>query len=375
MNVQSLLVKVLALLFVLGISITEVRGKNPKADPLIAKAMKDVAKAVVDFMENEGRTLEIIVGDISGLPNLKASGGVEISRLLEIALENAGITIDDDADTQLMGRFRMIEKAQFQDHDFKSLAMKVQLTLLDENGQELAEPEITIFGNQILEIAGLNAHLPAKASQKTRQRELIRQFKVPDTGLKGNEIHNGGPFGIEVLINNSGNRTSVTPTVDKKGRPFVPLHLGEEYIVRIHNHADFEAGVTLVIDGVNVFVNSKDDGILANSRFVVQPGSHIDVPGWFITKHKSNAFEIGGFEESVAAQQGESRSSAKTGTITAVFRACWAADGKRPADEPGGTPKGGGLGTKLGRDIAKEYSEIAREFGTLRSTISVRYDR
>ncbi len=372
---MRILFKIIAILVLLGPwAAGTISARDSETNPVVAQAMERVAKAVFKFLEDEGLKHEIIVGDISGMPNLKASGGVELVRLLEAALINVGIKVHDDADTQLMGMFSLSQEKAHPDHDFDSLAMKVQLKLLDVFGKELAEPEILVYGNQVLQIAGINANLPAKASEKVKQQEIIRQFHKPDTGLNNHQIHNGGPFALEVLVNNSGIRESKTPTVDTKGRPFVPLHLGEEYIVRIHNHADFEAAVTLVIDGVNVFVNSQDEGLPPNSKFIVKPGTAVDIPGWFITTTHSKAFEIGGYEESVASEQGVARSGAKVGTITAVFQACWEVGAPRPADEPGGNPKGG-KATKQGRDITKEYQPVTRDFGVVRSTISVRYDR
>ncbi|HMO14700.1 MAG TPA: hypothetical protein PKA76_09975 [Pirellulaceae bacterium] len=369
---RTILTWITAGTLLLGFAGATVRANE--TEPVIAQAMEKVCVAVMKILQDEGRKHEIIVGDISGMPNLKASGGVELARQLELALERAGIRVHDDADTQLMGTFNMIQDKAHPDHDFDSLAMKIHLKLMDEFGKELAEPEILVYGNQILQIAGINTHIPPQSTPKEKQQEIIRQFRKPDTGLTGNQVHAGGPFAIEVFVNNSGKLLSKVPSIDTKGRPFVPLHHGEEYVVRLHNHADFETAVTLVIDGVNVFVNSQDPGLKADSKFIVKAKSAVDIPGWFITKSHSKAFEIGGYLESVAAQKGVQASSGKVGTITAVFQASWEVGGRPPADEPSGNPKGG-KATKEGRDITKEYQQVTRDFGVVRSTVSVRYDR
>lgn len=356
------------------IGISGIRVSATETDQVVAQAMNSVAEVVVKFLDDEDLKHEIILGQITGLPNLKASGGSEIRRSLELALEKHGISCSDDANTQIMGQFRLIEDRAHPDDDFDSLGLEVDLKILDENGNSLAEPEIKVWGKQILQIAGLNVDIPAKGSEKIRQKEIIRQRHEPDTKIKSNEIRTNGPFGIEVFVNNSGRKTSRKPRLDSKKRPFVDLHLKEEYVVRLYNHADYQVAVTLVVDGVNVFVNSKDEGVTANSKFILQPNSHIDVPGWFITRTESKAFEISGYEGSVAEQHGELQSSGNVGTITASYQACWEPGGKRPADEPGGNPKGG-KATKEGRDIKKDYAVVVRDFGVIRSTISVRYDR
>ncbi len=158
--------------------------------------------------------------------------------------------------------------------------------------------------------------------------------------------------------------------MDSKNRSFVQLNRGEEYIVRLSNDASFEAAVTLTIDGVNMFVDAKDAP--TDSRLIVYPGTHIDIPGWYFTKTNSKAFEIGGYEESVAKRVG---SSTGVGTISAAFSASWAPNGPRPADEPGGNSKSINKATKQGRDVNKNYVQLKRDFGQIRSIITVRYDR
>ncbi len=57
-----------------------------------------------------------------------------------------------------------------------------------------------------------------------------------------------------------------------------------------------------------------------NARLIVFAGKHVDVPGWYITRNKTKAFEISGYEDSVAKRVGNTTS---IGTITATFSACW----------------------------------------------------
>ena len=342
--------------------------------PVIAQGMQRVAVAVHGFLHEEGLTKEIVVGQISGLPNLKSSGGSEVRRTLIHALNENGVSVSDDAKTQMMGKYRLIEAREKPTDDFDSLGLEVTLQILNENGDTLAEPEIKVWGKQILQIAGLNVDIPTKGSQKIRQKEIIRQRHKPNTRVVKHQVRTGGPFGIEVIVNNGGQLDSRAPRLDSKHRPFVDLHLKEEYIVRIHNDADFESAVTLLIDGVNVFVNSKQAGLGPDSKFIIPAHSHADIPGWIINNHDSKAFEISGYEGSVAQAIGKSQSSADVGTITASFQASWSGDDQRPSDEPGGRAKGG-KATKQGRDIKKDYAVVVRDFGVVRSTVSVRYDR
>ena len=341
---------------------------------VVAKAMESVAVAVEDFLENEDLPKEIALGPINGLPNLKSSGGAEVRRTLRQAFESKSVRVDDDAKTQILGSYRLIEERQLPSHDFKSLGLEVTLQIMDENGNALAEPEIKVWGKQILQIAGLNVDLPTSGSEKVRQEEIIRQRHKPNTKVTGNQVRTGGPFGIEIVVNNSGRHESRRPRLDSKQRPFVDLHQKEEYFVRIHNNASFESAVTLLIDGVNVFVNATQAGLGPSNQFIVGAGNSIDIPGWVITQKNSKAFEVSGYEGSVAAQHGRPENNPDIGSVTAVFQASWADKSQRPSDEPRGTAKGS-KATRQGRDIDKEYAVVKRAFGAIRSTITVRYDR
>ena len=341
------------------------------ADPLLDQGLAKMADEIKKFIQEEKRPASIIVGDFSGLPKLKASGGVEISRSIAEQLEKAGIKVSDDAQLQLMGKFKLAEKKQYPQDQFESLSLEIEATILDGDGNELAELPINVFGSVALQIAGQTGEFPTDLPEGLRQEQLIKQTKVPTTQTENTKTKPSAtsPFALEVLVRNGNQLASRSPKLDSQSRSSVDLHLGEEYVVRLHNSASFEAAVTLTIDGVDMFVDAKD--VPKDSRLIVFPGKSIDVPGWYVTKTNTKAFEIGGYEESVAKRVGN---STNIGTITATFRACWDPTGAPPADEPRGTPKGG-KATKQGRDIDKNYVQITRDFGEVRAVISVRYDR
>lgn len=343
-------------------------------EEVVKQAMNGVAEAVDNFLDTENLPKEIALGPINGLPNLKSSGGAEVRRSLRLAFADRKIHIDDDAKTQILGSYRLIEEQQHPTDDFKSLGLEVTLQIMDQNGNALAEPEIKVWGKQILQIAGLNVDLPTRGSEKSRQQEIIRQRHNPNTKVANNEVRTGGPFGVEVIVNNGGRLESRKPRLDAKQRAFVDLHEKEEYVIRIHNNANFESAVSVLIDGVNVFVNATQSGLGPSNHFIVPAGKSADIPGWVITKKKSKAFEVSGYEGSVAAQQGRPEHNPDIGSVTAVFRASWSDKSDRPGDEPRGAAKGG-KATRQGRDINQEYAVLKREFGTVRSTITVRYSR
>lgn len=353
------------------IALFGVAAQPVSADPLLDQGLKKMAQEIKSILSEEGLPARIMVGDFSAPPRLKASGGVEISRAIATQFTAAGIDVSEEAEQQLMGKFTLKEMKQHPQDTFESLALKIVATVLDRDDEELRELSINVFGSVALQIAGQTVDFPADLPEGLKQETLIRQVKEPPTKLEQGKTKPSAssPFGMEILVNSNNRLSSRSPRLDSKSRSFVELHRGEEYIVRLYNDADFEAAVTLTIDGVDIFVDAQDAP--KDSRLILYPGTHIEVPGWYFTKTNSKAFEVGGYEESVAKRVGNSTG---IGTITAAFRACWDPDGPRPADEPSGKAKGG-KATKQGRDINKNYVQLIRDFGDVRSVVTVRYDR
>ena len=96
--------------------------RSAHGDELLDQGLATMAKEIKTFLEEENLPSKVIVGDFSGVPKLKASGGVEISRSIKSQLEAAGITVNDDADTQIMGKFKLVEKRQHPQDEFDSLS-------------------------------------------------------------------------------------------------------------------------------------------------------------------------------------------------------------------------------------------------------------
>jgi hypothetical protein len=330
-----------------------------------------MAKEIANFLDEERLSKAVIVGDFSGSPRLRSSGGIEIRRAITEQLEAAGITVSETADLQLMGNFKRKEAKAFPTDEFDSVALEIDVIILDGNDDELVELPITVFGSVALQLTGAQFDLDPRLDDAERQKELQKQYTKPPTKINKTETRpsEDSPFAMEILVVN-GNRLTPRPAeFDAARRPFVELHRGEEYVVRVHNRAEFEIAVLLTVDGVNMFVDAKDTS--SNSQVVIQPGGQATIPGWYVTKTNTKAFEIGGYEESVAKRVG---SSTGVGTISAAFRACWDPSSDPPADEPGGAAKGN-KATKQGRDISRNYQQVTKDLGKLRSLITVRYDR
>jgi hypothetical protein len=357
----------LAAVVLLGL-IRTVKAGDPQ-DGLMDRALAMMAKEIKSFLAEQKLPSKVIVGDFSGDPKLKASGGVEIRRLLLKHLEAAGVGVADDAETKVMGKFKLAEKRQHPLDESDSLALEVRHILRDRDGNELVELVINVFGSVGLQISGASGvEISPKMSVKQCEAKMIEQVKNPPTSTDQGKTKPSAtsPFSVEILVV-KGNQLEKRPaTLDQQKRAYVDLHQREQYVVRIHNAADFEAAVALTIDGVDMFVDATDAP--ADSLIIVAPGKYADVPGWYISKTETVPFSFNGYFEGSRARF---RTSTEVGTITAAFQASWDRDEKGPADDLQNNFKP----RRRCCDLANNNVFVARNTGILRAVDSVRYDR
>jgi hypothetical protein len=313
----------------------------------------------------------ILVGDFTAHPpRLKASGGPGISQMITAAFQKQGVTVGDGG-LQLLGRFELHDQEAPQD-DFESVALRIRAQVLDQNDEPLQALSISVFGDAALQLAGANVDLTDQALPEDRENAKRDSFQSPQAAVIGNETRatEASLFGVEVYVHSAGKLLPRTPSVNG-GRSFVALERGDEYVVRLMNHAPFEAAVTLTIDGLSMFAFNEEE--IQATRVMVPAGSFVEIPGWYCTSTLSKAFEITGYPESAAGQRGVTTG---VGTITASFAAAWPKGGDPPDDEPQFSRSAqGDIATGLGRQIDQAYEKVERDIGQLRATVSVRYNR
>ncbi|MFM8324311.1 MAG: hypothetical protein ACKN9U_05590, partial [Pirellulaceae bacterium] len=116
-----------------------------QADQALDEGLGRLANEIKKILEAEKRPNKVIVGDFSGVPLLKSSGGVEVSRSMKAQLESLGIKISDDAETQVMGKFRLVDQKQHAGDQFDSLALKIEAQILDGNGEVITTVSMDVF--------------------------------------------------------------------------------------------------------------------------------------------------------------------------------------------------------------------------------------
>lgn len=349
---------------VLAIGLSALLAARANAEDLaLDDGIAKLAAGVVETLRAEGGELAIVVGDFRGVPRLKAAGGPGLQQRLAAALQALKVVVRDGAPYQLVGEFAT-EEAQAHEADrFQSLALRLQATVLDAKDKELKSFKIRIFGDAPLQFVGGTASLPpTKDGEASSQREQAKIDAVakPVAALEGAETraHAESPFGVEVAVHEAGKITPRQPRL-QDGRAFVDLEKGEEYVVRLRNRADFEVAVTLTIDGLSMFAFSEEGNF--GSQVLVPPGRFVEIPGWYVTREKTDRFQIGGYAQSAAAAKLLPASS--VGVITATFSESVAGSGKDPK------------ATARGAQIGFSYREEKRVVKSPTAVVSVRYDR
>lgn len=357
MNVRWL---VLWLCFLHLSPIHDALGNGPvEENTVLEMGVGRIAMQVKSCLIQENLPLEIIVGDFAANPRLKVTTGAEIKRVLVKLLEQAGVSVSDDASQQLIGRFR-VESRQFPDDDFAQLCLFIDTDLLDENGASLANFRISVLGPVASRLAGHTFFIPVNVTSQEKEREIARQFKEPPTKIEKQSITTcaSSPFGIEVLVEEDGKKVARKAKLGNQGRAFVDLEESDTFVVQLHNQADFEVAVRLSVDGSNVVIDA--DGQSTDGFIIVHPESLVEVSGWYdSTAENSRKFSVSG--------QG------KVGTITATFQACWNDAVSPPKDEQSSGPRCGSNTDQVHDTVSNV--RLSRSVGALRSMVSVRLNR
>jgi hypothetical protein len=344
--------------------------------------LTELAKDVQKFLIGRNETA-VAVGQFVPLPGTNASAGPAIAKGLGEELTRLGIQVALRANLTVEGRYGLSEDAKSE-----RLAVSLHVKIVDKAGEEIVGLKVNprgIFGNAVVAaLLGLTVDLPPQGDGKELDKKIEQSAEKPQAYLEKTRINapGGQPFAIEILVKGADGKFTPRAPVEKEGFAFVELKNNEVYRVRAVNDADYEAAVTLTVDGLNMFAFSeiKDPktGKPLYDRLLVNPKAAYVIPGWHRTNEKngSNEFQITKYADSDAAKL--YGNSANIGTVTVTFSAAWVDDKSRPADEPKNPDshsRSADLGTKRGAETGDGYKEQMREFGVTRAAISVRYSK
>jgi hypothetical protein len=357
-------------------------GAGPaRAQAGLKAELADVSKKIKETM---GAT-PVKVGEFAGPRRLQSSGGPGIAKALTDALKKQKVKVDDNAQYTLDGDF-----TDFNDEQSGRLAVRITLRLRGPRDFNLVLARTIVpkdaQDTSVQDLLGVSTSLPASSSDQERDDLIRASLKEPAVTIAGTRVsaRKGSPYSVEVQVQENGAYVSKTPE-SVQGRAFIRMQRNDVYAIRLINESNFDAAVTLTIDGLNVFAFSEVKDATGDPRFghLILPKQRAAViKGWYMTNDKIASFLVTDLPKSAG---GKLRNSSSVGTITASFAVAVPKGAKLPADEPktravapaeesksrAVDPNATGLGTEAGT----QFRETDRVFGVVRDTISIRYSK
>lgn len=336
---------------------------------LIEGACDKLSSAIEDLFHDEEIEKTIALKPVVTLPSLDSSGGTAVLFFLERSLEERGFKIKKDAEHSLDGLIRQTTDKEFPNHDYQSSAIRLAIQVSKSDGTSLAEPEIKIFGDEVLRICGHSISFPDTQIDKKIRMEAIRsQLLKPELQIEKNEAKIGDLFGVQVgLIDGDSNFESLEHSLDKKGRAIVNTDHETRYAIRLINNAEFDAAVNVYFDGLSVFANSDENKFEAVH---VPSRSSLVILGWLGTD------EFPEFKAENDLLKQADNPKLDVSMFTATFRACWPTKSAQPEDD---YPSDPGYRTSTGMkrllNPADRDEDLERFIGRKRAMITVRVKR
>ncbi|HTR02779.1 MAG TPA: hypothetical protein VMN82_06245 [Thermoanaerobaculia bacterium] len=118
------------------------------------------------------------------------------------------------------------------------------------------------------------------------------------------------PFEMTVLVDGAG-----VPEYVSRGRTYIEAFKGKEFSIRLTNPTSGRVAVALSVDGRNV-VDALHTSERAASKWVLNPGQTVVIPGWQISGETARKFFFTETRSSYARWLGD---TANVGTIEAAF--------------------------------------------------------
>lgn len=332
-------------------------------------ATKTMAQRISQTLAGLGEEA-VSIGQFTSPPQLAASGGAGISKLLADHLTKAGMPVKRRASVGVQGEFRDKLDAQGKP------AVEILTELVDRRGEVLLSfPQEVAAAQDVASTLGLTFEAPADKPAKKQAEKIKESIEKPKVELVGTKAKAApeSPYAIEVQVNDGPQGAYIAhPIFEEEGLAFVDIAKGRLYAVHLINDSPHDAAVTLTIDGLNVFAFSENQDY---RHFIVPAKSEGTILGWHRDNRVSDAFQITEYSKSAAAEL--LPDSASLGTITASFAAAWPEDENPPSDEFDARLLGRGSGNATGRgpEVKAGYREVRRHTGRVRASISVRYDK
>lgn len=342
-------------------------------------AIKEIAKQVQNLLTAHGHNT-VAIDPFKGPASMATSFGPGLEEAFVGELQRLEIQVKAQAELRIKGVYRLIEIPAEEQVErtlgTSVLAAEIEISVLDSFDEPLGR---RIFKRQIrnestvTQMAGLTVSLPTqgdKTSEVDRDAAVRLAVAHAPAHLDGSFVQSrpDSLYAMELLVRQMPRKVGL---VD--GLPFAEVRGNESYAIRLTNRSDFDAAVNLQIDGLSMFAFSEmrdSNGSPKYSTVLVPAGGDVTIRGWHINNETSDEFLVTDYPRSAAGQQNHATG---IGTVTAIFHAAW--DKIPPPDEPGKKRGLKGDATGRGLRIDEKFSEVSRQVGVVRDSISIRYTK
>jgi hypothetical protein len=381
----------------------------------LEEGLADLAKEVKAFLKTTGRENNLVaISGFQGATSPPGTSGPEITRLLKKELVKAKVKVVESTatpDLLIVGEYADGPE----DRSTKILSIIVTARIRDRRtAKTLTQIDKVITGTETIANAvgatadftgGAKAKPPegkaeakkegkaeakkdaeaeAKKVQKTlgdetKRAEILKNSKEnPQTNIVKTTIAASptSPYKIEILVapkpsnkDKPAEKDYVPAPVREKDKlAFTSIKRDEFYAIKCYNESPNAALVQITIDGLDIFTFTDEDVI---KGFFVPAGESITIDGWYITGQRADLFVVTEYAKSAAALK---QSETEVGTITVNFRAAWEKGKEPPKDEPPSNTRNTNA-TGRGLPKKKNFKYVECDFGVVRATVSVRYNK
>jgi hypothetical protein len=354
-----------------GLFLTAAAARPPSARA--ADTLDDELTAVADEFARVVKGLgenAITVGTFTPPRDSAFSGGPGIANTLTDKLTSLDLKVEPGARFTLQGDYSLGK-----DPDTGAISARIHFVLVNKAGKPLREKLYNVKGAKVFcSLYGVIADIPPGTPKVDAERLLGRLAAHPSPVFKASRVTASKtcPYDVEILVKD-GDAYKTRAIRDDDSMALVKINRDEIYAVKVHNNSDYDAAVSLYVDGLNIFEFSSQRDY---SYYILPAHSAGVIYGWHRDNKNTNLFQVMKYADSAVAAR-LFNPTAEVETITACFSAAWAPDQPPPRDENAAilAQRGGANATGLGPLIKKDFQEVRRQHGVVRASISVRYEK
>ncbi|MFM9960878.1 MAG: hypothetical protein ACKV2Q_06600 [Planctomycetaceae bacterium] len=346
--------KLLIIVVGLCLSLSARQTAIAQADARALNQQQAATKVAERVRQIAAGTTEIFIREFRGV----GENNVGLSRMIGEALTKSGVTVRRGAAVEVEGRVLRLPADDSQ--PLQGFTIRSTIVLADGSPRNFSIDVLNAEEGQIATGTTGETAAPPDDPQGSPPEAALT---VVDGVIRPSR---NSPYGVELLVERGSNYESLRPVVVGK-TVSVKVRKGDIVAVRLHNSSQFEAAAAVHVDGLTRFALA-DSPDRRGGLDLVGPKQKRDIKGYYRDDRSVDAFRIGEYSKSVAAQHLPTAS--ESGTFTIAFRAAWKPGDPLPPNEP---PQTKSVGIEAGPKREDPTELVQREIGGVRAVVKVFY--